>query len=226
MSTLRSALDLLTGRRDAEGQPLGPRREATRQRIVAAAAEQLLAVGYKQMRVEDVAAAAKVSRPTLYSYFSSKELLLIAAMSEEASERLGAVQALFDEELAPEDRLRAWVRESVRYIIDAPLTARLAADRDPEVMEVLLEHPLARTALGLNPDLSKEKIFSALIDAAFPKAFTPKQRKEFASVLRSLGHMAPALLAEQTRFGLSVDRLANLYADLLVGGLRSLASDK
>ena len=96
--SLLSIFELLTGRRDSEGNALGPRREPTRERIVAAATEQLLAHGYRQMRVDDVAAAASVSRPTLYAYFESKESLLIAAMSEEAMGQLSEIGTLFDPE--------------------------------------------------------------------------------------------------------------------------------
>ena len=142
-----SIFELLTGRRDADGKALGPRRELTRQRIVEAATEHLLERGYSQMRVDEVAASASVTRPTLYAYFASKELLLIAAMSEEALQQLAAAEPLFDPERPAEDRLRDFVREAILYVVKAPLTARIARDRDPEVLRITTQHELARTAL-------------------------------------------------------------------------------
>jgi|GEM_PF-1515256 len=225
-TSLQAILDLLTGRCDAEGIPLGPRREPTRARIVNAATAVLLEHGYKQMRVDDVADAASVSRPTLYSYFASKELLLIAAMSEEMVVQVSGVAALFDETRPPDDRLRDWVAETLRYVVKAPLTARLARDRDPNVMRILTEHELARTALGMNPDLDKAKLFAGLVEEAFPGVFDAAQREEFASVLRALSHVAPFLLDDHALFGLSVDRLADRVSQLFVDGLRHQSNTK
>lgn len=222
MRSERDLLDILlmlTGRRDADGVALGARRELTRQRIVEASTKLLLLHGYREMRIDDVANAASVTRPTLYAYFESKGHLLIAAMSEEALAQLSSLAPLFDAERPAEERLRDWVRESILFINTAPLHARLVRDRDPEVMKIVMEHDLARAALGMNPDVSKARLFSKLIHEAFPKAFSDKDAGELASLLRALGHMAPSLLDEQARFGLSVERLADLMSDLLVDGL-------
>ncbi len=220
---LLEILSVLTGRRDADGVALGERRELTRQRIVKASAKLLLLHGYQQMRIDDVATAASVTRPTLYAYFESKGHLLIAAMSEETLQQLSGIAPLFDPERPAEARLRDWVRESILFINKAPLHARLVRDRDPEVMKIVMEHELARAALGMNPDLSKARLFSGLIHEAFPKAFSEVEAGELASLLRALGHMAPSLLDEQARFGLSVERLADLMSDLVVDGLGARA---
>jgi AcrR family transcriptional regulator len=222
--SLLAILELLTGRRDADGHGLGARRELTRQRIVAASAELLLERGYRDMRVDEVAAAASVSRPTLYAYFESKGHLLIAAMAEEALQQLGAIGPLFDEERPAEDRLRDWARQAILYVVKSPLHARLARDRDPEVLQLLMEHDLARAALGIKPDLDKARLFSGLIQDAFPGAFSKKEAGELASLLRALSHMSPSLLDEQMLFGLSVERLADMLSDLLVDGMRARVS--
>jgi AcrR family transcriptional regulator len=224
--SLLSILQLLTGRHDAEGNALGPRRELTRERIVSATTELLLEHGYRPMRVDDVATAAEVSRPTLYSYFESKAHLLIAAMAEEALSLLAGIAPLFDPERPSEDRLRHWIREAILYIERAPLHARLARDREPEVMRILAEHELARTALGMNPDLDKARLFAQLIQDAFPAAFSEVEASELASMIRALSHMAPSLLDEQALFGLSVERMADLLSELLVDGMRARRGGK
>ena len=65
-------------------------------------------------------------------------------MSEEAMSQLSGIEPLFDPERPAQDRLRDWVRETILYIVKAPLTARIARDRDPEVIRILMEHELAR----------------------------------------------------------------------------------
>ena len=218
-ASLLSIFELLSGRRDADGKALGPRREMTRQRIVEAATEQLLEQGYQRMRVDAVATGASVTRHTLYSYFASKEHLLIAAMSEEAMSQIAEIAPLFDPERAAEERLRDWLRGTILYVVTAPLTARIARDRDPEVMRILMEHELARTVLGMDAELDKATLFAGLIQEAFADAFSDVERREIASLMRALSHMAPVLLDEHALFGLSVERMAEWLSELLVDGM-------
>ncbi|MFK3981370.1 TetR/AcrR family transcriptional regulator [Micromonospora sp. NPDC050397] len=65
------------------------KRERTRQAISSAAISLFLARGFDQVSVADIAAAAEVSKPTLFKYFASKEELAlhrIADHREEAAE--------------------------------------------------------------------------------------------------------------------------------------------
>jgi AcrR family transcriptional regulator len=218
---LHAILARLTGRLDADGDALGPRRERTRARIVDAATEHLLEVGYGEMRVDAVAASASVTRPTLYAYFESKAHLLIAAMAEEAFRQLPHIAPLFDDERPAKERLREWARESVAYIVSAPLHARMARDRDPEVLRILMEHEAAREALLLNPELDKARLLARLVRESFPGVFSEREAGEVASVIRALSHMAPVLLDERARFGLSVERVAELLSEMLVVGMEA-----
>ncbi len=218
-ASLREVFELLTGRTDAEGNRLGERRELTRRRIVDATTTKLMEVGYRGMRVDEVCALAKVTRPTLYTYFESKEHLLVAAMAEEGLQQLASAARLFDPSRPAEERLRDVVKQTVAYIERAPLSARMARDREPEVLRILMEHELARAALGLNPELDKGRLFAGLVQKAFPGAFSDDEASEIASLLRALSHMAPALLDGHAMFGLSVERMADLLSQLLVDGL-------
>jgi AcrR family transcriptional regulator len=56
------------------------RREAVRQRILAAAAARLASAGPDGARLDDIAEAADVSRGTLYNHFPSKESLVVAVV--------------------------------------------------------------------------------------------------------------------------------------------------
>lgn len=56
--------------------------ERTREAILAAARSRLARVGYGQLRVDDVARRARVSRRTVYAHFRSRSILAEAALTE------------------------------------------------------------------------------------------------------------------------------------------------
>ncbi|MEM9825223.1 MAG: TetR/AcrR family transcriptional regulator [Planctomycetota bacterium] len=58
----------------------------TQQRILAAAKELFLRHGYSNTNLEDVAEAAGVTKPTVYSHFGSKEGLLLSMTEHHTSE--------------------------------------------------------------------------------------------------------------------------------------------
>jgi AcrR family transcriptional regulator len=63
-------------------------KDAVRDRIVEAALDQFAAVGYRQTRMADVAAAAGVSTGNIYRYFPDKEALFAAAVPPHLADRL------------------------------------------------------------------------------------------------------------------------------------------
>ena len=71
----------------------GPRRrlsaEERRQSILAAANEVFGARGYEHVRIDDVAAAAGISKALIYEHFASKQELYLELMNAAASEMLG-----------------------------------------------------------------------------------------------------------------------------------------
>lgn len=71
-----------------------------RERLVDAAYAEVVAGRWAQQRMADIAAAAEVSRQTLYNVFGSKENLLQAVVVREADSLLDAVVALLEENSA------------------------------------------------------------------------------------------------------------------------------
>ncbi len=100
-----------------------------RRRILAATFVVLSRNGRRKLQLSDVAAEAKVSRPTLYRYFGSKEGLLEAfALYEQDNFDAGLAAAITG--LTGRDRLDA----ALRFIVEFQSTYSLGslADIEPE----------------------------------------------------------------------------------------------
>ncbi|GAB2661557.1 TetR/AcrR family transcriptional regulator [Nocardia goodfellowii] len=95
----------------ASRAPLDP---STRTRILDATHEVLARRGRSKLSLSDVAAAAKVSRPTLYRFFSSKEELLSAFGSYELAKIEADLEAV-TEGLTGPARLDAVLAFIVRF---------------------------------------------------------------------------------------------------------------
>ena len=69
---------------------------------------------YDEVSIDDIAAAAGVSKGLLYHYFDGKREFYVAALRHEAEE----IEALTepDEDLAPEQRLRAAIESYLDYV--------------------------------------------------------------------------------------------------------------
>jgi len=103
--------------------------QSTRRRILAATFVVLARDGRRKLQLSDVAAEAKVSRPTLYRYFGSKEGLLEAfGLYEQDNFDSGIAAAMAG--LSGPDRLDA----ALRFIVAFQSTYSLGslADIEPE----------------------------------------------------------------------------------------------
>lgn len=81
--------------------------EATRQKIVAAAAQLTYERGVAEATLEEVRAAAGVSGSQIYHYFADKQALLLAVIEYQTEAVLGMQQPLFDR-MDSMDGLRRW----------------------------------------------------------------------------------------------------------------------
>ncbi|MFC9330653.1 TetR/AcrR family transcriptional regulator [Kitasatospora sp. NPDC057015] len=81
---------------EPQGPPGGLRslkKERTRQTIADTAIALFLANGFEQVSVAEIAAAAEVSKPTLFRYFASKEDLVLHRIADHRGEAAGVVRA-------------------------------------------------------------------------------------------------------------------------------------
>lgn len=83
-------------------------RQGRRQRILLAASELFRGLGYDETSVEAIAARAEVSVPTIYSFFTSKQELLLGLLEEDRRQMRAVLEPLL--EALPADPLEAVIR--------------------------------------------------------------------------------------------------------------------
>lgn len=96
------------------GPRLTRKGEATRARIVAAAAQLMYERGVTEATLDDVRAAAGVSGSQIYHYFADKQALLLAVIEYQTEAVLGLQQPLFGD-LDSMHGLRRWRDALVEY---------------------------------------------------------------------------------------------------------------
>lgn len=89
------------------GRPLTSRGQATRGRIVAAAAAEIYARGVTATTLEHIKAAAEVSSSQLYHYFEDKDALVLAVIEHQAQAVLAGTEP-DRSHLDSVEALRAW----------------------------------------------------------------------------------------------------------------------
>ena len=122
-------------------------RDTTRRRIIAAARKVFVKKGYARATIEEITAAAGVSRATLYLHFDSKLALLAVATEKMRAEAIEGARQLTDV-LIRGDRadLRRWVEWALRwYARNRPMAlageeAELSEDKPTEVRRTALEY--------------------------------------------------------------------------------------
>jgi len=132
-----------------------------------AAAALFLARGYQGTSMDDIAAAAHVSKQTIYTHFSDKEALLaslVLANSDRVEGFLGTMISVVRDAASPEEGLRALARLYLRFVI-RPEVLRMRrlvlaeAGRFPELARTYYERVPQRvyaTLAGIFTELAQE----------------------------------------------------------------------
>jgi AcrR family transcriptional regulator len=148
--------------------PAQPKRRlpvAERRALIVEAAGRLFgAHGYDATRLDDIAAAAGVTKPVLYRHFESKRALYLALL-ERHRDDLGRFAALFPDQGSLDERIRTVVEIWLDYV-EAHSYAWRMLFRDtgggPEVRDFRLDvHARARSVLA--------EIISGLRQARIPR---------------------------------------------------------
>lgn len=131
----------------AASEPRSVRAERKRNRILDAAGHCFATHGYAKTRVEEIAAAAGVSKGLVYTYFDSKESLLEAVLSRATWEWSRVTRAEVDEKAhGVAEAIALTHRAALRYARNTPVVRAILA-QDPRLLLTgrsdVLQRPLA-----------------------------------------------------------------------------------
>lgn len=177
------------------GRPRDPRRDEA---IRDAALELLAEVGYERMTVDAIAAAAGVSKPTIYRRWRGKQELVADVMRCHP-----ATRATAPDTGSLRGDLIAAVRQSADHQLEnAQVTAGLASRlrESAELARLVREHGVEAV----------RRRFLALLDRAVTRGELP----DGASISRLFADIAPSLI--HTRVLLSVEPVDDAFATELV----------
>ncbi len=110
--------------------------DETRTRILDAAVEAAAIHGITRLSVGEVARRARLSRPTLYKHFASKDALVAAAVQREAQRFVDAV-GFAASEPDPRAGLEAGILAALRLARDHPLLDRIVRTEPQALLPVL-----------------------------------------------------------------------------------------
>ncbi len=94
---------------------MGKAKPVRLRRIIDAAAQLFSERLYHEVRMDDVAAQADVSKGTLYTYFKDKDDLYLALIRDGLDRLLARIEAGFADVQTPEAKVLAFVSESLRF---------------------------------------------------------------------------------------------------------------
>ncbi len=190
-------------------------RERKRERILGAATELFVAQGYRRTSVEQIARTAGVAKGTIYLYFKTKADMLMGALDAERRRYATEILPLFRDGIAPKERLRTYIAETLRLAGDLPLFSRLQGG-DREILAVLddLDTSIRTRSLEVGMDL----LVRLIDEAASPHGLSSRDLRERAAAL--MGVLLVGIRAgEIARIGLTRRRFAQVLAQVMVDGL-------
>ena len=159
----------------SEAATLTRSQAARRQRVVTAALELGAKGGYDAVQMRDVAQTAGVALGTIYRYFSSKDHLLAAALTEWVSDLGRRVHAR-----PPKgDRIADRVIEVLRR-------ATHAMEADPRLSEAVIMALASTDPAAAKCQQEVGAVMAETMSLAFPADFDPAVRDD---IVRTLGHV-------------------------------------
>lgn len=194
-------------------------KERKRRRILEVATALFLQLGYRKTSIDDIAARAGVAKGTVYLYFKTKSDVLLHAIAEEKLRHVDAMRPVFVSDAPPREKLRMLLRESLLLTSRMPLASRLTAG-DPEFAGVLSE--MDPVVMRQSEQMQSQLLVDLLVRARGGRKAADADR-ERALVLRGLLLNAGALISDDARQGMPIDRWAAALADVLVDGFAPTA---
>ena len=133
---------------DGSGEAQGTKGERTRQRLLELAIERFGVQGHRATSVSEIARAAGLTQAAVYAYFDNKDALFVAAVDADAT---ALVIEAHDEVAgtAVRQMMQAFLVGLYLGLEHHPLTRRVLAGQEPEVLPRLIDLPAIRMATRL-----------------------------------------------------------------------------
>lgn len=185
-----------------------PLTQSTTERLLTAARECVLAVGWKRTTLTDVARRAGVSRMTVYRSYPDMSTLFADLMTQETTDTVARILADLDDSLAGPDRIATGIARTVAALRSNELYLRVV-DLDPDF---LLPYLLQRR--GRSQDAVLEFIVTELDRAQADGTIRPDDPALLARVilLAAQGH---AVSIATITDGFSADELDDELVTLI-----------
>ena len=106
------------------------RSSGRRAEIISHAARLFQAQGYHATTMDDVADAVKLNKGTLYYYFESKANLLFEILLNTSQRRTASMNVQAGA-MAPDQRIRSFVEETIEYLAEHPVEATVSFQEAP-----------------------------------------------------------------------------------------------
>jgi len=137
--------------------PPATRADAQRARVVAIAADIFGRRGFRATSMNEIAAAAGLSKPTLYHYFRSKEEILVLLYTDVLDESLLDARATVAAAATPLDGIRDLIAARVAYTCHNARLLTVCFEEEHEIPAALAQQLLNRRA-------EVEDLFVATLD--------------------------------------------------------------
>lgn len=180
--------------------------EVTRARILDGAFERAERLGLARTTMADVARAARLSRQTVYRYFSSKHALFAALVLREEERLIELVRAAVGGEGEPRSVIEAGILTCLRWLREHPLLDPIMKAEPEELLPYLTVEAHPVLALGMR---AAEEIFGERLPGASP-ALIHRAAETWARLMVSYAITPPVEPPEEVSASL---------AELFFGGL-------
>jgi AcrR family transcriptional regulator len=188
-----------------------------RRAILEAATRMFAEQGYRQTSMDELANAVGVAKGTLYLYFPKKVDLLISCVAFEKYRWVPQLFEILEGEGPADKRLEQWVVAALLLPSRSPLICRVL--EDAEMRAILADYPQDLLAQSQGGYL---ELMQPLLDELGGPGhrWSNIELQDRANVLQAVSWIAPMLRIEALRPGMSAERFATIFADLIVNGMR------
>jgi len=198
-------------------RPTDPK-ERKQRRILEAATALFVEQGYRKTSVDEIARRAHVAKGTVYLYFPSKAHLLLGAVALEERGYATLFRTALDTRRPARDRLKELMRLSLVLAQEMPLLSRLMSG-DTELALAMADAASDAPEFFAKVEAMWRELLGPLLNEAHGGTWSAAELDERVRVFFGLLYFSGLLQRPEIRQGLSLERFAELLADMLVDGI-------